>query len=73
MCVSPTLPSGVLVVFDEPGQAEVSDLADQIVPHQDVGGAEVSVDVVHPLDVGHACCHLEHSTVNHLGVVSTEK
>ena len=59
----PTLPSGVFVVFYEPGQAEVSDFAHQAVSHQDVGGAQVSVDVVHPLDVGHACCHLEHSTM----------
>lgn len=62
ICVrSPTLPSGVFVIFDEPSQAEVSDLAHQIVRHQDVGGAQVSVDVVHPLDVGHARRHLEHS------------
>ena len=69
MCVGggalrrPTLPSGVFVVFYEPGQAKVSDFAHQAVSHQDVGGAQVSVDVVHPLDVGHACCHLEHSTL----------
>lgn len=62
----------VLIVFDEPGQAKISDLADQIVPHQDVGRAQVSVDVVHSLDVGHACCHLEHSKVNHLGAASAE-
>lgn len=59
---NPTLPSGVLVVFDEPGQAEVSDLTQQVVSHQDVGGAQVSVDIVHPLDVGHAGRHLEHAT-----------
>lgn len=55
---SPTLSRCVFVVFDEPCQAEVGDLAHQTVADQDVGGAQVSVNVVHPLDVRHACCHL---------------
>lgn len=44
----------VLVVLDESRQAKVGDLAHQVVGHQDVSGSQVSVDVVHPLDEGHA-------------------
>lgn len=50
----PTLPRRVLVVLYQPGQTEVCDLAHQVVAHQDVGGAQVPVDVVHPLDERHA-------------------
>lgn len=53
-----TLSRRVFIVFDEPCQAKVGDLAHQTVPDQDVGGAQVSVNVVHPLDVRHACRHL---------------
>jgi len=53
-----TLSGGVLVVLDEPSQAEVGDLTHQVISHQDVGGSQVSVDVVHPLDEGHAVCDL---------------
>lgn len=49
-----TLPRRVLVVLDEARQAEVGDLAHQVVSHQDVGGAEIPVDVVHPLNIRHA-------------------
>lgn len=52
------MPSRVLVVLDEPGQAEVSDLAHQVVSDQDVGSSQVPVDVVHPLDEGHAVRNL---------------
>lgn len=54
----PTLSRCVFVVFDEPCQAEVGNLAHQTVPDKDVGRAQVSVNVVHPLDVRHACRHL---------------
>ena len=53
-----TLSSRVLVVLDEPSQAKVSDLTDQVISHQDVGSSQVPVDVVHPLDEGHAVCDL---------------
>lgn len=55
-----TLPRRVLIVLDEPRQAEIGDLAHQTVSDQDVGGTQVPVDVVHPLDVRHPCRHLEH-------------
>ena len=54
-----TLPGSVLVVLDEPRQTKVSDLADQVVSDQDVGGTQVPVDVVHPLDEGHPISDLE--------------
>lgn len=54
----PTLASSVLIVFNEPGQTKVGDLADQVVTNQDVGRSQVSVDVIHPLDIGHTCRHL---------------
>lgn len=53
-CRARTLPSGVLVVLDEACQAKVGHFADQVLSHEDVGRPEVSVDVVHPLHVGHA-------------------
>lgn len=53
-----TLASGVLVVLDESGEAEVSDFTHQIFSNQDVGSAQVSVDVVHPLNVRHPSCNL---------------
>lgn len=55
---TPTLSRCVFVVLDEPGQTKVSDLTHQTFPDQDVGRAQVSVDVVHPLDVRHARSHL---------------
>jgi hypothetical protein len=58
MATAGTLSGRVLVVLYEPRQAEVGDLAHQAVPHQDVGRAQVPVDVVHPLDVRHARRHL---------------
>lgn len=53
-----TLSSSVLVVLNEPRQAKVSDLTNQVISHQDVGRSQVSVDVVHPLYEGHAVCDL---------------
>lgn len=53
-----TLPSCVLVVLDQPSQTEVGDLAHQVVPDQDVSGAQVPVDVVHPLDESHTVSDL---------------
>lgn len=53
------LSRGVLVVFDESCQTEVGHFTHQAVTHQDVGSAQVSVDVVHPLHVGHTSCYLE--------------
>lgn len=55
-----TLPRRVLIVLDEPRQAKISDLAHQTVSDQDVGRAQVPVDVVHPLNVRHPCRHLKH-------------
>lgn len=49
-----TLSGGVLVILDESSQAEIGNFAHQVISHQDVGSSEVSVDVVHPLDEGHA-------------------
>lgn len=54
-----TLPRRVLVVLDQPGQTEVSNLAYKVVSHEDVGGSQVPVDVVHPLDECHAVSDLQ--------------
>lgn len=54
----PTLPGSVLVVLYQPGQAKVSDLAHQVVTHEDVSGSQVPVDVVHPLDESHTVSDL---------------
>lgn len=53
-----TLSGGVLVVLNESSQAKVGDLTHQVISHQDVGSSQVPVDVVHPLDEGHAVCDL---------------
>lgn len=53
-----TLPGVVLIILDETGQAEVSNLAHQLLPHEDVGCPQVSVDVVHALHVGHTLSYL---------------
>lgn len=68
-----TLSGGVLVVFDEPGQTKVSDLAHQILPDEDVGRTQISVDVVHTFNVGHPRGNLnitynEHVTVPYIEV-----
>lgn len=44
--------------LDDPGQAKVCDLAVQRLVDQDVGSPQVPVDVVLPLDVGHAFRYL---------------
>lgn len=49
-----TLSCSVLIVLDESGQAEVGHFAYQVVSHEDVGGPEVPVNIVHPLHVGHS-------------------
>lgn len=59
-----TLSSSVFVVFNQSSQAKVGDFADQIVSHKDVSSPQVSVDVVHPLDEGHAICNLDKMTGN---------
>lgn len=53
-----TLLGVILIVLYEACQPEVSDLADQILPHQDVGCSQVSVDIVHAFHVGHALSYL---------------
>lgn len=53
-----TLLGVVLVILNEASQPEISYLAHQPLPHQDVGCPQVSVDVVHALHVGHALCYL---------------
>lgn len=57
-----TLSGCVLVVLDEPSQAEVGDLAHQIVSDEDVGCSQVTMDVVHPLDVRHPGSNLTTKT-----------
>lgn len=54
-----TLSGCVLVVLNEPGQAEVGDLAHQVVSNEDVSCSQVTMDVIHPLDVCHASCNLK--------------
>lgn len=53
-----TLSGRVLVVLDESSQTKVRDFTHQVISHQDVGSSQVPVDVVHPLDEGHAVCNL---------------
>lgn len=54
-----TLLRVVLIILDKASQAEVSDLAHQLLPHKDIGCPQVAVDVVHALHVGHSLSHLE--------------
>lgn len=49
----------VFVVFNKPRQAKVCDLADEFMRHQDVGCAQVAMDVILRLDEGHAVRHLQ--------------
>lgn len=53
-----TLPGVVLIILNETGQPEVSDLAHQPFPNKDVGCPQVAVDIVHALHVGHALSYL---------------
>lgn len=53
-----TLSSCVLIVLNEPSQAEVGDLAHQIVSNENVSCSEITVDVVHPLNVRHSSRNL---------------
>lgn len=48
----------VLIVLDDSGEAKVSNLAHQSLRDQDVGGSQVSVNIVPLLDVGHSFCNL---------------
>lgn len=54
-----TLPGRVLVVLNEPGQAKISDLAHQIVSDENVSRSQVTVNVVHSLNVRHSSCNLQ--------------
>ncbi len=58
-----TLPGSVLIVLNESGQAKVSNLTHQAITNQNVSRTQVSVNVVHPLDVGHASSHLNTQTL----------
>lgn len=58
LAVFPTFPSRVLIVLDDPCQAEVSNLTYQGCRDQDVGSTEISVNIVPLLDEGHAFCNL---------------
>lgn len=49
-----TLPCSVFVVLYEASEAKISHLTHQVLSHQDVGGPEVPVDVVHSLHIRHA-------------------
>lgn len=54
-----TLSGCVLIVLNESSQAKVGDLAHQIVSNKDVGCSQVTVDVVHSLDVRHSRRNLQ--------------
>ena len=54
----PTFPGRVFIVLNETRQAKVGNLAHQGRRDQDVGGSEISVNVVPLLDEGHAFCNL---------------
>lgn len=53
-----TLSGCIFIVFNQSCQPKVGNLAYEAVAHQDVCGPQVSVDVVHPLDVRHSRGHL---------------
>lgn len=53
-----TLSGSVFIVLNESGQSKVSNLTDQVISDQDVGCSQVSVDVVHPLNIRHASRNL---------------
>ena len=53
-----TLLGVVFIILDETGQPEVSNLAHQPLPDEDVGCPKVTVDIVHALHVGHALSNL---------------
>lgn len=62
-----TLLRVVLIILNETGQAEVSDLAHQPFPNKDVGCSQVAVDVVHAFHVGHALSHLGGPSFGEMG------
>ena len=53
-----TVPGFILILFNEPGQTEIGNLADIIFSHQYVSGSQISMDVVLSFQVGHASCDL---------------
>lgn len=53
-----TFSGRVLVVFNDTSQAKVCNFTNESLVDQDVGGSQISVDVVHLLNVGHALCNL---------------
>ena len=55
----PTFSGCVLVVFNDTGEAKVSNFAHQSLIDQDVGSPQVSVDVVPLLNESHALCNLK--------------
>lgn len=57
-----TLSGCVLVVLNESSQAKVSNLAHQIVSNQNVSCSQVTVDVVHSLNVCHSRRNLHQET-----------
>lgn len=59
ICRRLTLSGCVLVVLYQPGQTKVSNLAHEVVSHEDISGSQVPVDVVHPLDERHAVSDLQ--------------
>lgn len=61
----PTFPGRVFIVLNDTRQAKVGNLAHQGRRDQDVGGSEISVNVVPLLDEGHAFCNL-HPKQRHL-------
>jgi len=54
-----TLSGSVFVIFDEAGEAKVSDLANELSRHQNVGSSQVSMDIVLLLYVSHSLCDLQ--------------
>lgn len=58
-CRFDTLSGCVLVVLDESRETEISDFTDEFLRYQDVGGSQVSVDVVLILNVSHSIRHLQ--------------
>lgn len=54
-----TLSSCVLIVLDKTSQTKVCNLAHQVVSDQDVGGTQITVNVVHSFNVRHSSCNLQ--------------
>lgn len=54
-----TLSCCVFIVFNQSCQSKVGDLTDEFMRHQNIGGSQVSVDVIPLLNEGHAVSHLQ--------------